>query len=332
MGIRKIIAIVGFGFIAINVQAGSTNSWKIAGSSFWDTDSAWSLNAEPSLTDTADFITNAANKIVTIDSVVVSDSVLTISNLTVGGVGSATNTLLLNEGGTSVPLELLNSMTVSNAGILQITNSFLQVDGDAGGLFTLSGTMKVLNGAKLQLNKAIISSGTVLQFALGTGSIPVAVTSDLTLGGTLNIINGGGFTNTTYTLFTYGGVLTGGLTLGTTPTNTTCVINTNTSGQVNLVVTLPPSSSSTALVQLVSIVRSTNDIAITWEATGGSTSLVQVTSGAADGSYNTNNFTDILASEFISPGSANVTNTNTYTDFGGATNIPSRFYRVHYFQ
>jgi hypothetical protein len=319
MGIRKIVAIVSLGLIAINVHAGSTNSWKAAGSTFWDTDNAWSLNAEPSLTDTADFITNAASKIVTIDSVVVSDSILTISNLTVGGVGSSTNTLLLNEGGTNVPLEILSSMLVSNGGLLQITNSFLQVDGNVGGMFTLLGSMRVLNKAKVQVNKAVISNGAVMQFALGTGSIPVAVTTDLTLGGTLNIVDGGGFTNTTYTLFTYGGgLINNGPVIGTTPTNSTCVLDTSIPGQVNVIVTLPQPPSSGAF-RIVSVARSANDIVITWTAANAGANEIQ----AENGNCNTNNFADISASIAVNAGV-----TNTYTDVGGVTNAPSRFYRV----
>jgi len=44
---------------------------------------------------------------------------------------------------------------------------------------------------------------------------------------------------------------------------------------------------------------------------------VQFTSGALDGSYNTNNFADIPASQLIAPGGGIFT--NTYTDVGGAT-------------
>lgn len=62
------------------------------------------------------------------------------------------------------------------------------------------------------------------------------------LGGTNNISAGPGFTNGTYTLMTYTGTLTGALpTLGTTPAGYTYALNTNTAGQVNLVITpFPP--------------------------------------------------------------------------------------------
>ena len=320
MGIRKIIAIVSLGFIAINVQAGSTNSWKTAGSSFWDTRFRMVIKRRTIHHRYRGFHYQRCQQ----DSHdrqcrCVGFSYLTISNLTVGGVGITTNTLLLNEGGTNVPLEILSSMLVSNAGVLQITNSFLQVDGGSGGQFTLLGTMRVLNIAKVQLNRALIGNGAVMQFALGTNSNPVAITTDLTLGGTLNIIDGGGFTNTTYTLFTYGGVLTdNGLVIGTTPTNSTCVLDTSILGQVNVTVTLPqPPSSGT--FKIVSIARSTNDIVINWTSANAGPNEIQ----AENGVLNTNNFADISAPISVSAGA-----TNTYTDTGGATNTPPRFYRV----
>jgi len=158
----------------------------------------------------------------------------------------------------------------------------VQVDGVSGGTFQLTGTMQVLNKAQVQFQSATINTNAILLFALGTNSSPVVVSNNLTLGGKLNVTNGGGFFSAgSYTLFTYGGVLTyNGLTVGTTPSNVTCTVDTSVSGLVKLTVNgfVPPPSTGT--VQIVSIARSTNDIAITWAATGGTTSRVQVTSGA----------------------------------------------------
>jgi PKD repeat protein len=86
---------------------------------------------------------------------------------------------------------------------------------------------------------------------LGINSDLTVVSGNLTLGGTLNVTDAGGFTNGTYTLFTYGGALTyNGVTMGATPnTNFTYTIDTNTAGLVNLEVTgsvLSPSASFTA--------------------------------------------------------------------------------------
>jgi hypothetical protein len=87
--------------------------------------------------------------------------------------------------------------------------------------------------------------------------------------------------------------------------------------------------STTALVtalRVTAIAAQGNDIQITWLTTGGTTNAVQVTSGAVDGSYNTNGFADIAGSLTIVGGSGD-TSTN-YVDVGGATNAPSRYYRV----
>jgi guanyl-specific ribonuclease Sa len=73
-----------------------------------------------------------------------------------------------------------------------------------------------------------------------------------------------------------------------------------------------------------SIAPSTNDMRINWQTVGGSSNVVQATSGAPDGSYS-NNFTDI--STIIVPTGGDLNSTN-YLDIGGATNTPSRYYRV----
>ena len=92
----------------------------------------------------------------------------------------------------------------------------------------------------------------------------------------------------------------------------------------------PRNSSSTPLqitpppFQITSILQSGNNILLTWTTPGGTTNQVQVTPGAS-GSYATNGFSD-LGPQILIGGSGAIT--TNYTDFGGATNTPSRFYRV----
>jgi guanyl-specific ribonuclease Sa len=76
--------------------------------------------------------------------------------------------------------------------------------------------------------------------------------------------------------------------------------------------------------RITSVAASTNDIRITWQTVGGSSNVVQATPGAGDGTYS-NNFSDI--SSIIVPSAGDLTNV-TYRDAGGATNAPSRYYRV----
>ena len=71
---------------------------------------------------------------------------------------------------------------------------------------------------------------------------------------------------------------------------------------------------------ITAITPSGNDIALTWTATGGTTNVVQAVNGNLTGG-----FMDISSNLIIS-GSGMVT--NSYTDSGGATNSPSRFYRI----
>ena len=308
MGIRTVIVIV-FGLAVASAQAG-TNSWTYTGANVnnyhWDVNNSWSLGAAPSISDYADYITNAVTKTVVINANDTSfaASTLTISNLTVAGVASTTNTLALTNmnAGALIPLKILNGLTIGDGGQLHIIYSMLQA------------------------SNAVISGNAVLKFALGTNSSSVVVSNNLTLGGTLNVADGGGFfTKTNYTLFTYGGVLTyNGLTIGTTPSNVTCSIDTSVTGQVNLVASqLPPPPSGS--FQIISIVQNADDISITWTASSAGTNYVQATAGDVNGGYSTNNFQDISDPIVVGAGS-----TNTYPDFGGATNAPSRFYRIRF--
>jgi C1A family cysteine protease len=80
---------------------------------------------------------------------------------------------------------------------------------------------------------------------------------------------------------------------------------------------------STAYLHVTAIALESNNVRITWLASGGQTNVVQVTNGTAGG-Y-TNSFSD-LSPLFIIPGASDVL--TNYLDVGGATNAPSRFYRV----
>jgi hypothetical protein len=199
--------------------------------------------------------------------------------------------------GALVPLHVLNTLTISAGGQLQIDYSMLVA------------------------SNAVISTNATLLFALGTNSIPVVVSDNLTLAGTLNVADAGGFFSaSSYTLFTYGGALNySGLTIGTTPSNVTCTIDTSVAGLINLTVSGGVTPPSTGTFQIVSITRSVNDITIAWTAASTGTNVVQ----AENGNCNTNNFSDISGSIIVSGGV-----TNSYIDVGGATNAPSRFYRV----
>jgi hypothetical protein len=80
-------------------------------------------------------------------------------------------------------------------------------------------------------------------------------------------------------------------------------------------------TNSASSFRITSVVRTNNDLRITWMMGSGRTNALQRTAGAS-GSYSTNGFTDI----FIVTNT--VGTTTNYLDVGGATNKPARFYRV----
>ncbi len=133
---------------------------------------------------------------------------------------------------------------------LHVYSSGLNISANATltGIGAISNNVTLANGATLAPGSGAtvgtltvkqnltLGNSSVLQYGLGTNSDLTAVGGNLTLGGTLNISNAGGFTNTTYTLFTYSGTLTyNGVTIGSTPNaGLVYTISTNSANAVSL--------------------------------------------------------------------------------------------------
>jgi polygalacturonase len=162
------------------------------------------------------------------------------------------------------------TLTLWNAGVT-VSNS---ISGMAGGVITVDGTnnncginlfalynsqaaMTVTNvfavnpitlggGTLTVSNNLFLSKSVALNFVLGTSNSQVAVTGNLTLNSTINVVKGAGFGPGTNILFTYNaaGTLSGTPVLGATPGRWVCSIDTNTAGQVKLAVQLPSSNAS----------------------------------------------------------------------------------------
>ncbi|HEX3626991.1 MAG TPA: glycosyl hydrolase family 28 protein [Verrucomicrobiae bacterium] len=126
-----------------------------------------------------------------------------------------------------------NSLAFYNAPVsLQNTNVL------ADGALTLgSGTFTVSNGLSM-------GPETAFNYQLGTSAATTVVKGNLTLGASVSITAGTGFTNGVYTLFTYTGNLDGTVPLlGSTPPGYNYAFDTSHAGQVNLDVTsLGPSA------------------------------------------------------------------------------------------
>src|SRR5579862_9249333 len=149
-------------------QAQKTNSWtSMLGTGRWDTATNWSLLAVPTNTQSAVFIINAPSgtniRTVTVDSTT-SPASLTISNLTVYAPGGKSNILFLGNAGLAQSLDILNSLTISNGGALQVSNSAVRVDALSGG---------AINGAGLNIDGVV---------TLNLGSSLTATNAYTTLG------------------------------------------------------------------------------------------------------------------------------------------------------
>jgi len=164
-------------------------------------------------------------------------------SLALGGNNTFSGTTTVN-GGTI----LVNNTAGSGTGLGSVS---INPGGALGGNGTIGGQVSFAAGATLTpgsngsgtltiTNDLGLNNASILLFDVGTNGDQVAVTGDLTLGGTLNLNAAAGFSPGTYTLFTYGGALSiGTLTFGTTPAGYSYTIDASVPGQVNLIVAKP---------------------------------------------------------------------------------------------
>ena len=216
-----------------------------------------------------------------------------------------------------------NSFALYNAQVILTnsapTNTFYTFDGlTANGygstlaLYNTQASLKntnVLDDGPLTLsastlavsNQLALFPTTVLNYFLGTSPATVAVSSNLTLGGTVNVTARTGFTNGTYTLLTCAKILGSPLpALGTLPAGYNYAFDTNTAGQVKLVVTvLPPTNLLATASNLL--------INLKWNAVAGATNYT-VKRGLAAGVYPTV-YSGLTATNFAD---GNVTNAVNY--------------------
>ena len=76
--------------------------------------------------------------------------------------------------------------------------------------------------------------------------------------------------------------------------------------------------------RIVSVVPQGDDIVVTWMMGPGATNALQAAAGNVNGGFGTNGFTDI----FVVTNNSTAGTVTNYTDVGGATNQPARYYRV----
>jgi autotransporter-associated beta strand protein len=173
-------------------------------------------------------------------------------------------------------------------------------DGTIGGsLWVASGGVLepgVAGPGTLTISNQLVLDDATLKFDLGVNSDQLVAGGDLTLGGTLAITNSGGFGPGTYTLITYGGALTvGSLLVTAAPSGYDYTISTNTPGQINLLVALPPLAPATPSgltaapissqqINLAWLDNSTNESSFRIERSVNNTTFAEVASTGANAS------------------------------------------------
>jgi fibronectin-binding autotransporter adhesin len=309
---------------------------------------------------------------------------LIVSNGVALVVGDGTHAATLAiEGGTHW---FGNGLNVSGNGVLTgvgtinaavtLANSATWAPGVSGG------------GTQTVVGAVVLNPTTTLDYQYGApgGSADlVSITGNLTLDGTLNVTNLGGFTNGTYTVFTYTGTLVNNtLTVGTLPGGLSGTISNDTVNKLVLLVVSTGGSNpfttwqdqyftvaelgtpsfsgpnadplgkgmsntnqflagfnptnSAAYLHILSVAKTNSnvDIKVTYLGANGDstysggpasrTNVLEFTTGTANGGY-TNSFTSTGQTNILSGGTG-LGVMASMVDSGGATNKPSRFYRV----
>ncbi len=163
--------------------------------------------------------------------------------LTISNSNGYTNETQILEGGLSI--RNTNGTATGTSKVSVFPMCTISGNGTIGGsLWVASGGIVkpgVAGPGVLTVSNQLVLDDAALKFELGTNSDKLVAGGDLTVGGTLEITNSGGFATGNYVLITYGGALTAGPLLVTSaPAGYDYTVSTNTPGQIKLLVTLPP--------------------------------------------------------------------------------------------
>jgi hypothetical protein len=171
-----------------------------------------------------------------------------------------------------------------------------------------------VSGGILTNSGSLTLSNSVQDFFVGTNPSQVKVLGNLGLNDVINITNAPGFTATNYTLFTYSGSLTGSPSLGSTPAGFNCTLNTNTPGQVQLVVANPTAASP----DFNTFSLSGNNLV--FSGTGGVTNGNYIVLTSTNVALPLIQWTPLATNSFDASGDFTFTN--------ATTNFPQLFYRL----
>ena len=207
-----------------------------------------------------------------------------------------------------------------------------------GSLWVASGGVVkpgVAGPGTLTISNQLVLDDAALKFDLGTSSDRLVAGGDLTLGGTLAITNSGGFGPGTYTLITYGGALTAGsLLVNDAPAGYYYAISTNTPGQINLLVTLPPlppaspsglvaTPISSSQINLAWLDNSTNESSFRIERSLNNVNFSQIATMGANATTYSDTGLDAGTTYYYRVQASNAGGDSSYSIVASATTIPS---------
>ena len=135
-----------------------TNSWTSPVSGNWQ-DLTWSLGVRPDISQAAIMLTNDGQKSVVISpSTVNFPASLVISNLTVAGTPSSTNTLVVDCRGTQTktPVQIFNSCTVGSNGVLVNLEGVISLQGSNALLEVIGAGIVNIIGGSLSANSIVV--------------------------------------------------------------------------------------------------------------------------------------------------------------------------------
>ncbi len=231
------------------LQAGAANTFS-AGSTFSISAGA-ALNLD-SFNQTIGGLAGAGDVMLGSATLTVGDSSSTTFSGSLSGTGGLTK---VGSGTLNLTGSSTFGVTTINAGRLAVNGTLgsvvtVNAGGTLGGSGTISDTVTVGAGGilapgnsigTLSVNTLTLNAGSILDFEFGApgNSDRVNVVGNLTLDGTINVIDAGGFGAGIYRIFNYGGTLTNnGLSIGTTPAGVSAsslMVQTSITNQINLI-------------------------------------------------------------------------------------------------
>ncbi len=226
----------------------------------------------------------------------VNGGTLLVNNTTGSGTGTG-NTVVVNNGGTLGGTGFITSTVTVNSG------GTLAPGSNGVGTLTLRSNLTMNSGVFLNFEAGAVAAND-----------KIVVGNNLVLGGTLNVTNIAGFGAGTYTLITYAGALSGKLpVIGSKPAGYSLLLDTNTAGQVRLIV----QAQTAPVFQSIALLNG----GVVASGSGGPTNVTYYLLSATNLALPSSNWLRLLTNQFDSGGNFNVTNALS-------PDSPQNFYRL----